>query len=95
MTITSVSRALENSFLPPWIGARGHDFDWETFQIAGLLPDAPLRTSELWLGPGSLWPAHGQAAPTPVDPSGSRYVRVEGRGTSALLVTTRGQIQTR
>src|SRR6266478_1898031 len=95
MTITSVFRPLENPLLPSWIGARGLDFDWETFQIAGLLPDAPLRTSELKFGRGSLRPALGRAEPTPVDHSGSRYVRVEGRRTSALLATTRGQIQMR
>src|SRR5271167_4600788 len=81
--ITHAARPSENPFLPVWIASPGLGFEWGIFRIAGLLPDAALRTSALRLALASLRPARGQGVPTQVDRPDFRYVRAEGKRTSA------------
>src|SRR5580704_6529861 len=88
--LTRASRSSENRFLPAWIAFLGPGFDRETFQIAGLFPDAAWRTSDLRFGCGSLRSIRRQAVPTQVDHPDFRCVRAEGKRTSALAATPRG-----
>src|SRR5271156_1571247 len=92
-TITRAAGLSENPFLPAWIAFPGLGCEWGIFQIAGLFPDAALRTPALRPGRASLRLARGQGVPTQVDRPDFRYVRAEGRRTSASAAATRGHIQ--
>src|SRR5271155_2872907 len=93
MTITRAAGPSENPFLPVSIAFPGLRFEWGIFQIAGSFPDAALRTSALRPGRASPRPARGPGVPTQVDRPDFRYVRAEGKRTSASAATTRGHIQ--
>src|SRR5271155_4405274 len=93
--ITRAAGPSENPFLLAWIAFSGPRFAWGIFRIAGLLPDAALRTSALRLALASLRPARGQGVPTQVDRPDFRYVRAEGKRTSASAAATQGHIRMR